>query len=135
MTTEMTPVWLAELGLVDLTPEEAHELLGLVADQLELRVGNDLSEGMTDEQLDEFDLITQGDPPTIKAWASKTGLTGELAASVRRTDGIPGLDLDQEVREWATGKWLAITRPDHKDVVKSVMDQLASEIRAAAKAR
>ena len=53
--------------LPGLAPAVRTELALLTADHIQDRVGEQLSEGMTDAELDEFDVIS-GDPEAASAW-------------------------------------------------------------------
>jgi len=48
---------LIELGLGDLPPAEKDRMLKHIYETLEMRVGTNLAQQMTDEQLDEFELF------------------------------------------------------------------------------
>lgn len=52
---------LEELGLSKLPIVEKPAFLAQVRDTLELRVGHAVSTGLSDEQLDEFDRLAEGD--------------------------------------------------------------------------
>lgn len=49
--------FLQDVGLGGLPPEQKQEFLNYFREQLELRVGTRLSQGLTDEQLDPLSLL------------------------------------------------------------------------------
>ena len=49
--------FLEDIGLNDLPEEQKKPFLQHIYDELELRVGTKLSDGMSDEQLEEFESI------------------------------------------------------------------------------
>ena len=53
--------FLEEIGLNSLPEEQKKPFLQHIYDELELRVGTKLSDGMTDEQLEEFESIIAKD--------------------------------------------------------------------------
>ena len=60
---------LAELGLADLPAGEKNQLLAHIYETLEMRVGMQLAERMTNEQLDEFEaFIASGDEGGALRW-------------------------------------------------------------------
>jgi len=60
---------LVELGLGDLPAEEKNKMLAHIYETLELRVGMNLAEKMTDAQLDEFEgFIDKNDEKGALSW-------------------------------------------------------------------
>jgi len=60
---------LEELGLSAMPEEQRESFLEYVQDELEIRVGERISQGLTDAQLDEFDAL-EGPVETIE-WFEK----------------------------------------------------------------
>lgn len=60
---------LLRLGFDELHPDRAAELLWRIRQELELRVGRELAEGFTDEQLAHFQEVAEdGDERATRAW-------------------------------------------------------------------
>src|ERR1044071_9445024 len=60
---------LKELGLAELPPAEKNKMLAHIYETLEMRVGMNLAEQMTNEQLDEFEaFIDRNDEPGALKW-------------------------------------------------------------------
>lgn len=99
-------------------------------EQLELRVGTRLSEGLSDAQLEESESFIDRNDEKVNAW---------LATNVPQYDqdqiyqqlkaGAPA-EIPQNVvlAEYASLKWLGINRPDYRQVVSATMEELKSEI-------
>jgi Protein of unknown function (DUF5663) len=61
--------WLAQQGILGLSADDAQSLLQHLYSELELRVGMRLSENLTDQQLAEFEEITnRGDEQAAFVW-------------------------------------------------------------------
>ncbi|SOD73505.1 hypothetical protein SAMN05892883_2799 [Jatrophihabitans sp. GAS493] len=61
MTIRIDNELLAELGLASLRDETKPGFVKFIYETLELRVGKTLADQMTDEQLDEFELLIDGE--------------------------------------------------------------------------
>ena len=60
---------LQELGLGALPPEEKSKMLNHIYETLEMRVGTNLAQKMTDQQLDEFEgFINKNDEASALKW-------------------------------------------------------------------
>ncbi len=61
--------WLAELGLGELAPDVANDLLAFAYEKLEMNVGMRLASQMTSEQLDQFEaFVDSGDERGALGW-------------------------------------------------------------------
>jgi hypothetical protein len=124
--------FLADVGLQDLPVEEKKAFLQHIYDELELRVGTKLSEGMTDEQLEQFEAIIDHKDDIVIAWLGRFVPEYHNDESFARIQQATGLDVnDPGLRaEYAATKWLEVNRPDYRDVVAAVLDALKKEITA-----
>lgn len=121
--------FLEEVGLGGLPEEQKQEFLAYFREQLELRVGTKLSEGLTDAQLDEFESFMDRDEAKVTGWLEANvpeyqndTIYQQLKAGA--PEHIPQIVV---LSEFASLKWLALNRPDYKDVVSSVMAELRQE--------
>ncbi len=122
--------FLQDVGLGELPAEQKQMFLDHFREQLELRVGTRLSEGLSDAQLEEFESFIDRNDEKVNTW---------LAANVPQYDqdsiyqqlkaGAPA-EIPQNVvlAEYASLKWLGINRPDYRKVVSETMEELKSEI-------
>lgn len=122
--------FLADIGLGDLPADQKQAFLQHIYEELELRVGTKLSDGLSDQQLEEFEKIIDRDQAIVDGW---------LAAHVQDYANDPIFQRMQQAlkleatdpnlrAEYTATKWLEVNRPDYRDVVKSVLDELKSEI-------
>jgi hypothetical protein len=93
--------FLQDLGLGALPEDQKQALLQQFMETLELRVGIKLSEGLSEQQLKDFELLTpaEGDTP----------------------------ELEQQ-KQVAAMQWLQSNRPQYKDVVMGELEALKQEI-------
>jgi 5'-deoxynucleotidase YfbR-like HD superfamily hydrolase len=96
---------LRELGLGDLPPQEKNRMLQHIYETLEMRVGMRLAEGMSNQQLDEFEKLmpTQTDTDEMRKQKEQDAL-----------------------------RWLETNFPNYKQVVADELEKLKGEIKIAA---
>ena len=122
--------FLKELGLDQLPDEQKKPFLQHIYSELELRVGERLSQGMSDAQLDEFANIIDKAPGAVDEFLAKYApnyqqepMFQRLVQATKADPNNPGLK-----DEFAATKWLEVNRPDYRDVVAATMDELKKEI-------
>lgn len=122
--------FLEEIGLNELPEEQKKPFLQHIYDELELRVGTKLSDGMSNEQLAEFESIIDRKNNVIVAWLTKYVPDYHNDAGFAQLQKSTGLDVnDPNLRaEYAATKWLEVNRPDYRDVVSQVLDDLKKEV-------
>lgn len=122
--------FLADIGMNELPEEQKKAFLQHIYDELELRVGTKLSDGMSDEQLEEFESIIDRKDEVVTPWLEKYAPGYHEDESFGRIQQATGLDVnDPGLRaEYAATKWLEVNRPDYREVVASVLDELKQEI-------
>ena len=122
--------FLQDLGLDQLPEAQRQAFLQHIYDELELRVGTQLSEGMSDEQLEQFEAIIDKNQGVIENWIAQYAPDYHNDPAFARLQQATGLDAnDQNLRdEFVATKWLEVNRPDYREVVKRVLDELKQEI-------
>lgn len=122
--------FLVDVGLGSLPEEQKKPFLQHTYDQLEYRVGIRLSEGMSDEQLQEFEKIIDRDQATVTSWLAQHAPAyqqEEVFLRLVQASGLPADSADLAA-EFAATKWLEVNRPDYRDVVKATLDEIKVEI-------
>ena len=61
--------FLQEMGLQSMPDDQKQAFLAYVEEELEVRIGERIAKGLTEVQLNEFDMIT--DPAAATAWLEK----------------------------------------------------------------
>lgn len=122
--------FLQDLGLDQLPEEQRQAFLQHIYEELELRVGTQLSDGMSDAQLEEFEAIIDKKEDVITSWIAANAPEYHNDEAFTRLQQATGLDVnDQNLRdEFVATKWLEVNRPDYRDVVARVLDELKQEI-------
>jgi hypothetical protein len=122
--------FLADIGLSNLPAEQKQAFLQHIYEELELRVGTKLSDGLSDAQLEEFEKIIDKDQTVIDTWLSAHVQDYTNDQIFQRMQQALKLDAaDPTLRaEYVATKWLEVNRPDYRDVVKQVLEELKTEI-------
>ena len=124
--------FLKELGLDQMPEEQRKPFLEHIYSELELRVGERLSQGMSDAQLDEFANIIDKVPGAVDAFLDKHAPNYTEEPMFQRLVQATGVAADDPRlrNEYAATKWLEVNRPDYRNVVATVMEELKREIMA-----
>jgi len=126
---KLDDTFLDELGLGSLPAEQKRAFLEHVYSQLELRVGTRLSEGLSSEQLAEFESFIDRDMEKVRAWISVHAPDYQTdPAYTQMLASAQGANEDDVLAEYASLKWLNLNRPDYREVVKQVLEELRQEI-------
>lgn len=122
--------FLEDVGLSSLPDDQKQAFLQHIYEELELRVGTKLSDGLSDQQLEEFEKIIDRDQMVVDGWLASHVQDYTNDQVFQRMQQALKLDSSDAAlkAEYTATKWLEINRPDYRDVVKSVLDQLKAEI-------
>lgn len=122
--------FLEDVGLGSLPDDQKKPFLQHIYDQLEYKVGIKLSEGMTDEQLEEFEAIIDRKPEVVSAWLNQNApqyQTEEVFQRLQKATNLPADDISLK-SEFAATKWLEVNRPDYRQVVAETLEGIKKEI-------
>ena len=122
--------FLQELGLDQLPDDQKQAFKEHIYSELELRVGTRLSDGLTEAQLTEFESFVDRNDEKVLGWISANVPDYRADPSYQQlASNVPqGTDTTAVLAEYASLKWLSLNRPDYRQVVASVLDELKSEI-------
>ncbi len=122
--------FLQDVGLGDLPEDQKKLFLDHFREQLELRVGTRLSEGLSDAQLEEFESFIDRKDERVNAWlaANVPNYEEDTIYQQLKAGAPPQIPQNVVLAEYASLKWLGLNRPDYKDVVTATMNELKSEI-------
>lgn len=122
--------FLADIGLNELPDDQKQAFLKHIYDELELRVGTRLSDGLSDEQLEQFEKVIDRDQSTIDSWVAQYAPDYHNDEAFARIQQATNLDInDPNLKaEYVATKWLEVNRPDYRQVVAQVLDELKKEI-------
>ena len=121
--------FLNQVGLSELPEEQKKPFLQHIYQELEMRVGTKLSDGMSDEQLEEFGLIIEQKDDAVNLWLINNAPNYINDENFIKLQGASNGRDDRDLKsEYAATKWLELNRPDYKDVVASVLNDIKQEI-------
>jgi aspartyl-tRNA synthetase len=122
--------FLQDLGLDSLPADQKQAFLAHIYSELELRVGVRLSEGLSDEQLSEFESFVDRKEDKVQAWinANTPEYLSDPAYQQLKANAPEGTEETILLAEYASLKWLNLNRPNYRDVVAQVLGELKAEI-------
>ena len=121
--------FLESVGLGSIPAEQKEAFLQYAQDQLEVRIGEKMSEGLSDEQLDEFEKIIDNDQTTLDKCIAGAGDYKNDAVYQKLAENIGGSE--QEVLgDYVTAKWLDQNCPQYQQIIQESLDSLRAEISA-----
>lgn len=122
--------FLEDIGLTNLPDDQKQAFLQHIYEELELRVGTRLSDGLSDAQLEQFEKVIDRDQATIEAWIGQYAPNYHADEIFTRMQQATQLDPnDPNLKaEYVATKWLEVNRPDYRQVVAQVLDELKREI-------
>ena len=122
--------FLKDLGLEQLPDEQKQAFLDHIYNELELRVGVRLSDGLSDDQLKEFESFVDRDDAKVRQWVSANAAdyVNDQSYQQLKQNAPEGTDEGAILAEYASLKWLGMNRPNYRDVVSQVLGELKSEI-------
>jgi hypothetical protein len=122
--------FLKDIGLDGLPEEQKKPFLQHIYSELELRVGTRLSDGLSDVQLEEFEKIIDRDQDKILQWLADHAPNFQQEEAFGKLQQATGLEANDPrlVAEYTATKWLEVNRPDYRQVVAQVLEDLKREI-------
>lgn len=122
--------FLKDLGLDQLPEDQKQAFLDHIYNELELRVGVRLSDGLSDEQLKEFESFVDRDDARVQDWVAKNAAdyANDPSYQQLKQNAPEGTDDAVILAEYASLKWLGLNRPNYRDVVSQVLEELKQEI-------
>ncbi len=123
--------FLNDVGLGDLPDDQKQALLQHIYSELELRVGTKLSEGLSDDQLAQFEAFVDRDEQKVMSWFERFLPNYLDAEDFKQLKASAPADVDNLVlvSEYGSLKWLEMNRPDYKQVVATELETLKNFIR------
>lgn len=122
--------FLHDVGLDGLPEDQKQAFLEHIYSQLELRVGTRLSDGLSDAQLAEFESFVDRDEEKVRNWVNTNtpDFANDQAYQQLKNSAPEGTDEVAILAEYASLKWLGMNRPDYRDVVQQVLEEIKQEI-------
>ena len=123
--------FLRETGLGDLDEMQRTAFIEEAQRLLENRIGEKLSEGLSLEQLEEFDGIMKKDKNVMIKALAKLGdyRIDEVYQNLLKRYGVTEGTVDI-LSEYLSVKWIQTNRPNYAEVSRQVFEELKQEVRA-----
>ncbi len=114
-----------------MSPEEAAVFKQHVQEELEARVGERITDGFSNEKLEEFEKIIDDVPGFVDNWLMinvPDFRSNRAFNALVQQNG--GQENRQTIAEFASMKWLEINRPDFNQITTIVMKEMQDELKA-----
>ena len=114
-----------------MSPEEAAVFKQHVQEELEARVGERITDGFSNEKLEEFEKIIDDVPGFVDNWLMinvPDFRSNRAFNALVQQNG--GQENRQTIAEFASLKWLEINRPDFNQISMLVIKEMQDELRA-----
>ena len=123
--------FLEQVGLSNMPQEQKDNFLQYAQDQLEVRIGEKMSEDLSEEQLDEFEKIIDNDQETVQKWLAQLGdyQNDETFIKLKEDADMDGDD-QMLLADFVTAKWLDQNCPQYQQIIQESVDALREEISA-----
>lgn len=123
--------FLNDVGLAALPDDQKQAFLQHIYQELELRVGTKLSEGLSEQQMGEFEAFVDQAEDKVRVWfAANMSDYASRQDFVQLSQSAPeGTSELAVLCEYGSLKWLELNRPDYRDVVAAELETLKAEIR------
>ena len=122
--------FLEDVGLGGLPDDQKKLFLDHFREQLELRVGTQLSEGLSEAQLSEFESFMDRDMRRVTAWldANVPDFDSDPVYVQLKANVSQNVPQNAVLSEYASLKWMGINRPNYREVVTKTIEALKKEI-------
>lgn len=121
MTIPFDAEYFQSVGLTALSPDGKQSLASAIYAETELRVGTALSDGLSEEQLAEFERLIEQDETTVRK------VLNEHDHDNYQNNIDKPIDVLAEV---ASSVWLAAHKPSYHDTVHAIHEELRREVAA-----
>jgi hypothetical protein len=123
--------FLTDVGLEELPAEQQLAFLQHVYAEMEIRTGERLTEGMTDEQIDEFGYFVDMDVEGMTKWYQEHLPAYSKTEAYRQLrEANPDAPESAIMAEHGAMMWLAMNCPNYPALVAAVFNELKEEIAA-----
>ncbi|GHV42057.1 hypothetical protein FACS1894187_24110 [Synergistales bacterium] len=119
---------LDELGMADLTEAQRRRFLSVIQTELKIRVGKEMSFGLSDSQIHEFESIIKNDAVFNRQWLERYQPKYAQSDVYLRlaSNGYKG---DNLINKTAGVLWLRQNRSDYQKIVEACKREICGELR------
>jgi hypothetical protein len=122
--------YLIKLGLGDLPTEVKDKTLQKLYTEMQNRVGVLLTQGLSEEQLDEFGAFVDLKEESVRNWFKENlpDFEQEKEYQDLKNNAPENATEIAIMSEYGATKWLQMNRPDYLDIVNQIMNELDQEL-------
>ena len=116
-----------EIGVTGLTPNQEKRFLNITQEELEVRIGQEIGEGLSPDKVAEFETLIENNPTRNRQWliANHPDYRRLKLCSSLKEKGVSGMELFNEL---ACILWLQDNRPDYQEIVERCIYDVKKEI-------
>ncbi|MBS7346139.1 MAG: hypothetical protein KIG14_00290 [Candidatus Sacchiramonaceae bacterium] len=121
-----------EIGLNQMPEAEKASFKEHIQEEIQVRIGERIADGMTVEKMQEFENIIDNIPGYVAEWLAKNSpnhTEDEIFKALKAQ--ASGAGEDQILSEYAAMKWLSVNRPDFTQIIATVVDEMKNELRSS----
>lgn len=127
---ELDEKFFEEIGINRMPEAERTDFKNHIQEEMEIRVGERISDGMPIEKLEEFEMIVDGNYDFVQSWvlshAPNYKQDQVYQAFLQQSNGQESAET---MAEFAAMKWLQINRPDFAQIISVVTEEMKKELR------
>ena len=123
--------FLARVGLSELPLDKKEDFLTHLQEELEIRVGNRMSQDLTDAQITEFEGVMKNDQQVIRKVVSELGMdfrTDPIYRKLLDSYGVKEGTWDI-ISEYLSIKWVQKNCPNYAEIVKTAAAEIEAEVK------
>ena len=122
--------FLESVGLGGLPAEQKSGFLQYAQDQLEIRIGEKMSNNLSEAQLNEFEKIIDNDQETINRWLGDLG-DYKNHEIYRKLVETAGGESPEVTNDFVTAAWLGKNCPQYQQIIDDSMREIREEVVAS----
>lgn len=119
--------FLESVGLGGLPADQKSGFMQYAQDQLEIRIGEKMSNNLSDAQLDEFEKIIDNDQEMMQKWLAAAGdyKNNEVYQKLVQAAGGDSAEVEND---FITAVWLNRNCPQYQQLIDESMNEIREEI-------
>lgn len=119
--------FLESVGLGGLPADQKSGFLQYAQDQLEIRIGEKMSNNLSDAQLDEFEKIIDNDQEMMQKWLAAAGdyKNNEVYQKLVQAAGGDSAEVEND---FITAVWLNRNCPQYQQLIDESVNEIREEI-------
>lgn len=120
--------FLESIGLGGIPDNQKDNFLDYAQEQLEVRIGEKMSEEVDEMKLDEFERIIDNDAETVNEWVQKAGENYKENEIYKKLESSLGAESEELLGDFATALWLQENYPQYEQTIKDSIEGIRKDI-------